>query len=522
MRALAALMAGLIVLPVGAVAQESAGEGDAARRAIERAREHMERGQELYVQERYLESAEEFQRAFEAQPFGAFLFNAAISYERHREWSRAADFYARYLETDPSADDTENVRRRVDQLRTLALQEARASGTEAGTGTETGTGTGTETGTGTGTETGTGTGTETGTGTGTDPAPAQATITEADLGPPATATDMKSLLAVRTNPAGAQIRVRRGAEVVAEGPSPFAHTLEEGDYRLSVEHPDYRTVEETVRVRAGKVYVVIVEMSQGQFLGYLRVVTDIPGASVYIDDRNDGAVGQTPFQNVIATGEHRVWVERPGYRAEEQTVQVGLGEDVTVRLDLTRVDHGRIRVVANVRGAKVFIDDREVGEVPWEGDVANGPRRVRVEAEDMKDYETTIDVRQGQVTPLRVRLRPAVGRGGAWVTAALAGLLVAGGAVMGVLSSGIEEDLTNERDGGRLASDDPRLFEGQLLAIGADVAFGFAVLLGGLSIYYFLRDPLPDSEGTTLEPRDWALAPYLSPDGGGAGARWSF
>ncbi len=74
----------------------------------------------------------------------------------------------------------------------------------------------------------------------------------------------------------------------------------------------------------------------------------------------------------------------------------------------------------------------------------------------MKDYETTVDVRQGQVTPIRVRLRRSVGRGGAWVTASLAVLLVGGGAVMGVLSNNLADELAAERDEGRLASDDPR------------------------------------------------------------------
>ena len=505
-------MAAVVLATAGWVWAQDAGDD---RAAINAAKEHMERGQELYVQGSYLEAAEAFERAYEAQEFGAFLFNAAIAYERHRAWSQAADHYERYLQDEPNDASAADIRQRVDRLRTLALQErAQAGGTGAGDA-----GAGSTPADGADGGTAVAAGTDGGTGTSTVSAPP---ITVADLGAPIEEADMKSLVAVRTNPPGATVSLKQGDRVVAHGPGPFAHTLDEGEYRVIVEHPDYRTVEESFRITPGRVYVFFVEMSQGQFLGYLRVVTDVPGASVYVDDRDEGAAGQTPFANVIPTGEHRIWVERPGYRPQEQTIQVGLGEDVTLRLDLTRVDFGRIRVVANIRGAKVIVDDREVGEVPWEGEVSAGPRRVRIEADGMKDYETTIDVQQGQVTPIRVRLRPAVGRGGAWVTAALAALLVGGGAVMGILANGIETDLANERDAGRLASDDPRLLEGQLLAIGADVAFGFAVLLGGLSVYYFLRDPLPDSEGTTLEPRDWAFAPYLGPDGGGAGMRWSF
>jgi hypothetical protein len=104
---------------------------------------------------------------------------------------------------------------------------------------------------------------------------------------------------VRTNPAGATIIVRRGSEIVAQGPAPFAHTLDQGRYNVTVEHPDFQTVDQDVRIEPGKVYVVIVEMSQGQFLGYLRIVSDVPGAQVFIDDREQGARGQTPLEAPI-------------------------------------------------------------------------------------------------------------------------------------------------------------------------------------------------------------------------------
>ncbi len=343
-------------------------------------------------------------------------------------------------------------------------------------------------------------------------------------GPIAPAQDFKSLLSIRTNPAGAQVTLRQGDRVVSSGPSPFAFTVEQGDYRVVVEHPDYRRIETPVRVRPGKVYLIIVEMSQGEFLGFLRVVTDVPGAHVFIDDHAAGAVGTTPFQNAISTGTHKLWIERPGYLPVQRDVEVGVGEEVLVRTDLTRVDEGRIRVVSNVPGSEIYVDDRLVGTVPYEGDVSAGPHEVRVEADGMKDWEAQLNVRQGQVTPIRVRLKPAVGRGGAWTTAVMGALLVGGGVGMGVYADGLRSDLDAERLAGRLTSNDSRLSTGTWLAVGADISFGLGAALGLLSLYYFLRDPLPDSEATVLEPRDWAFSPYYDPRAraGGGTLRWSF
>ena len=93
-----------------------------------------------------------------------------------------------------------------------------------------------------------------------------------------------------------------------------------------------------------------------------------------------------------------------------------------------------------------------------------------------------------------------------------------------VRGDGLETDLANDRDAGRLADDDPRILRGKIFNGAANAAFGVAGLLGLLSLYYFVRDPLPDSEGTVLEPRDWTFVPHIDPvhRAGGAQLNWSF
>jgi hypothetical protein len=140
----------------------------------------------------------------------------------------------------------------------------------------------------------------------------------------------------------------------------------------------------------------------------------------------------------------------------------------------------------------------------------------------MKDWETTVEVPRGQLVPVEARLRPSVGRGGAYVTAVLGGLFVIAGTVLGVVSNDMLGQLEAERDAGALSSNDSRILLGQGLAIGADVAFGLGLIFGGLSIFYFLQDPLPDSEGRVREPRDWTLAPAVGPGLAGGSFGWRF
>ena len=469
-RTLGTLAAGLCLLGALGTAPRAAAQAD-NRESLELARQHMELGESRYQAGEFDEAAAEFLKAYDARPFSAFLYNAAVAYERAGQRSKAVDYYRQYLIREPNARDADAVRAKI---ASETGGEAPPVG-EAGEAGEAG-------------------------------------------------REMKSLLSIQTRPEGATVVVEQGGVEVATGPAPFAQTLDEGDYRLVIKHPDYRTVSQDVKIRQGKVYVVIVEMSQGQFLGYMRVVSDPPGAKVYVDKREEGSLGRTPFQNVFPTGPHTVWVDKPGYQVEERKVDLGLGENLEVRTTLTRLDYGRLRVVANVAGAAVLVDGKAVGLVPWDGHVPHGDHVVTVRADSMKDWKGKVHISKGQLTPVRVELRPAVPRGAAWATGAI-GVVTLGGAItMAVLTKHLDDDLARDRDAGVLASDDSRIRRVNFYAIGADVGFGLTALFGALSLYYGLRDPLPDSTARVLEPRDWTFLPSFDPvhGGGSATLRWRF
>lgn len=436
----------------------------------------MEQGQAYYLQGRFGEAATEFEAAYEAQPFSAFLYNAGVAYENAGQPGRALDFFRLYLERDPSASDRASVEQRIATL--SAAIEARQAAREAAQ---------------------------------------EIPVSEeesASAPPEALPRDFKSLVSIRTDPEGARVTILSEGVPLAVGPSPFSHTLDQGEYRIRIEHDDFNVAEQAIVVEPGKVYVVIVNLSQGEFLGYLRVIASVPGAQVFIDDYEVGPRGQSPFEGPLPVGSHHVWIERAGYVPIERDVEIGVGSEALVEATLERVTYGRVRVIGNVRGARVSIDGELVGTVPFEGQVDAGTHEVKVEADGMKEFVRTIDVRRGQLTPLRVRLRPAVGRGGAWVAMSFAALSLGGGITLAVLSDDLRSTLAHEQAAGVLASSDPRLDHGMYMSIGADSAFAVAAVLAGLGMYYMFEDSLPPSEGTVLEPRDWSLAPMLDPRAG--------
>jgi hypothetical protein len=78
-----------------------------------------------------------------------------------------------------------------------------------------------------------------------------------------------------------------------------------------------------------------------------------------------------------------------------------------------------ITVTANVKDAKVFVDGKEVGTVPYTGKLEAGDRIIKVTATGYIDYETTITVSKAATVNATLELKPVSVKISANVTAAL-------------------------------------------------------------------------------------------------------
>src|SRR5262245_34542193 len=69
------------------------------------AKEAFESAQNAFVRGEYAVAAERFLSAYEHKPYPAFLFNVAVSYEKSKQLEKAKQYFERYLEKDPNAND---------------------------------------------------------------------------------------------------------------------------------------------------------------------------------------------------------------------------------------------------------------------------------------------------------------------------------------------------------------------------------------------------------------------------------
>lgn len=420
----------------------------------------MEEGLALFVAEKPLEAAKVFEKGYAEHPYSAFLFNAGISYEKVGDKEQALAKYKEYMRVDPNSPDIADIRERVARLEGTGL-------------------------------------------------PLQPGGVNKDA--------MRSLVVVETEPTGAPVRVFRPASdkapefrLHAENPewtevvattSPTSLSLSVGRYQIVIDKfGEFNASDTELTVTPGHVHQFRANLSQGVFMAFLRVSSNVKGAHLYLDDpaKTKPEWGTTPYGELVAGGEHDLLIEKPGFEPVRTKVSLDAGQRKELEVTLSRVDHGFIRLQADVDEVSVSLDGKPAGqwrrgEPPLDIPAPAGPHTLTISAEDRKDFEGVVTVPKGQVLPVQAKMIPKYPRGTAWTQAVLAGVCIGSGIYLGLESERLAEDLDRDRRRGVLDADDSRLTKGFWFAVGADVGFGAGAVLGALSTWNFIKDPLPES-----------------------------
>jgi hypothetical protein len=112
--------------------------------------------------------------------------------------------------------------------------------------------------------------------------------------------------------------------------------------------------------------------------GFLRIVTDPDGATVYV---NEAAKGKTPVTIELPYGAHQVRVVRAGYKTEVRDVNIRVRE-LTVPFNLKPdVVTGQVNVYGP-DGFRVVVDGHDMGPMPVTVQVSEGVRQFKLVGTD--------------------------------------------------------------------------------------------------------------------------------------------
>jgi len=444
---------------------------------LETARAKFDRGQQLFGAGEYGEAAAQFVAAYEARPFAAFLYNAALSFEKARDWKNAILYYKRYLTEEPKAKDAAEVKKRVAVFE-AELAKTPPDGAEAA---------------------------------------AEVSAEVAALGD----AKIRGIVVIESKPQGAYIYLdSKKSEPI--GRTPWNGTLE-GEHTIFIESEGYKPVEQSIVASEDKVTVVVFPLAEEDYLGFVDIRANVAGAQVYIDDKVTGS-RPAPFAGNLKPGKHKIWVTKEGYNEYYTEIEIVQGKTHEVIAELTGSEVGYVNVRGrDVENVQVFIDGQKVCDGPCRHPIAEGNYRLRIEREGYKPYRKKLSVRSKTETTVKPRLAPKPSRADAiWAYVFAAGFTGAG-VFLGTQAQDLEDELAADIEAGSPPpdSEDPRILRGQIFAISADAAYALGAVTLAVAVYYTFRDKGAPSTATT-DISSIAVVPAVTPEFAGAAmeVRW--
>jgi tetratricopeptide (TPR) repeat protein len=472
------------MLPPLVVVAEEAAPADLGR---QEAKMLFEEAQTLYTKEKFEEAATKFLLAYEKKPFGSFVFNAAVAYEKANKLDKALDAFRRYLILDPQASDAAEVKIRIEGLKALLAPPP------------------------------------------TVPLEGQP-VSEKPTAPALPSIETKGLVIIDTKPAGATIYLDDKSKG-GFATSPWQGSLPPKPVKVLVEARGFKSEARQILPRVDKVVELYVALSEQHFLGWVELISNVPGAEVFIDRREIGAIGKTPYTGYLKPGKHTIWIQKHGYELNQQEISVEPGTATTHTMNLERVNFGMMRAGSkSSEGAQLFIDGAWACTMPCEQKLAPGEHTLHVKKEGMENFEGKVKVDQADEIAMDMAFSPKPSRVKAWTQAAFATGFLIGGIYLGIEGKKIKDALEKDSidPGKSIRTDDSRKARGKIYYISADVCFAAAAVTGLLSLWHFLESGpasvgiLKTSNSTKAPEARLGFAPVAVPGGAGVAAMGRF
>lgn len=459
--------------------------------ALKKAQAAFDQAQLDYLQGKFDEAAKGFQDAYAARQFPQFLYNTGACYHMKgkrdgsaESYVAAVGFYEKYLAADPKAADRPKVEKAIGVLK-AEIQRLKAAPPPAGEAK----------------------------------APAAPSAEVQNLGD----AKPRSLVVIESEPPGATIFLddrKQGGF----GTTPWSGSIE-GTHKVIIEKRGFMASESEVTGDPNKLFVLRAVLGKEAYLGWVDVTSNVPGADIYVDDKNVGIIGRTPHSQNIKPGKHTFWVTAEGYNEARIEVEVAPGGTHEVKASLKGTPVGKLNVIGlGIEDSKIYVDGKVACERgPCLRTLPAGEHTLRVERSGMKPFQRRVEVQPKTETTVRVSLSSRPGRGDAVAAYILAAAFGGGGAFLGLQAQKLRDDLRKEIDAGAPPVDtrDPRFTRGKIFAIAADATYALAGITALTAIYYTFRDKGPPSTGL-IDVRSIALEPQLGPGyaGLGMGVSW--
>ncbi len=142
----------------------------------------------------------------------------------------------------------------------------------------------------------------------------------------------------------------------------------------------------------------------------LRVETDPPGATIYLDRRDLGPRGISPRVLGLAAGKYKVLADLPNYEPAESIIDAPLAGETLVSLKLVpRLEGltGSLQVSSDERGALIEVDGRPRAFTPAIILLRAGSHKVKISLKGFRTVEQSAEIRPNDETKIDLVLTQA-------------------------------------------------------------------------------------------------------------------
>ncbi len=191
-----------------------------------------------------------------------------------------------------------------------------------------------------------------------------------------------------------------GAQVFFDGEdvgtTPMIHEAAPGDHTIEIRASEFEPHSEIVQVEAGQRHTVNATLRPSEPPGGTLVVLSEPvGAVISVDGAERGP---TPITlEGLVPGTHIIEARLDGYEDTTERAQVSVGQQETVRLEMTAIPQGAsLRIQSTVAGAQVLLDGVAIGSAPIvHRDIPAGEHVVIVRAPGHREWERRLQLEAG-------------------------------------------------------------------------------------------------------------------------------
>ena len=154
----------------------------------------------------------------------------------------------------------------------------------------------------------------------------------------------------------------------------------------------------------------VAQLGDVKMRGLVVVESEPTNATIYLDDKKKGAFATTPWSGSL-DGEHKIIIERRGYKISESTISADPSKLFVMRAVMSEEGYlGWIDITSNVPGAEIFMDDKTVGAIaktPISQNFKPGKHTFYISAEGYDEFKQELEVLPGQTYAIKAELRGA-------------------------------------------------------------------------------------------------------------------